>query len=313
MDSKSLSSVQIKNADEGRVEAVFSTFGVVDHDGDITEPGAFENGAKVLISAYNHKSWDGALPVGTGRIEVTPLGAVMKGQFFMNTQQGRDTFETLKSLHQEGLGEWSYGFTVDDSEQVEVEGKSVRKIKKLSVFEVSPVLKGAGIGTRTTSVKVDGSVDVNGREEFDRMFLEYLAKDAQRGYGPNRRRRQDEDDEDQNDRSRENDDEEDEDEENPRRRREPARVGKASSLREEIDLAVDAARSAIESAERVVALRAEAEKQLSNVNLQSLGGLRDALVKLDELLAVETKQDATPEQKEFLRYVAFNLEDSSND
>jgi phage head maturation protease len=181
MDSKSMSSVQIKDADQGRVEAVFSTFGVVDHDGDVTDPSAFKHGAKVLISAYNHQSWQGALPVGKGHIEVGPQGAILKGQFFMNTQHGRDTFNTVKALAEEGMGEWSYGFQVQEAEHEEFEGKSVRVLKKLDVFEVSPVLKGAGVGTHTAMVKIEGSVEGD-EGKFSEMFAEAI-KNAQRGYG----------------------------------------------------------------------------------------------------------------------------------
>ncbi len=49
---KSLTRFEVKDAEEGVVEAVFSTFDVVDSDGDITRKGAFDDGASVLISAY---------------------------------------------------------------------------------------------------------------------------------------------------------------------------------------------------------------------------------------------------------------------
>jgi phage head maturation protease len=152
MRSKSLSGIEIKSDSKGEVEAVFSTFGVLDHDQEVTDPGAFTNGAECLISAYNHQTWQGAMPVGKGRIEVGATGAVLKGQFFMNTTQGRDAFETVKEVGD--LQEWSYGFDVEDEGKTDVEGKSYRLLKKLKVFEVSPVMRGAGIGTRTTGAKM---------------------------------------------------------------------------------------------------------------------------------------------------------------
>src|SRR3954469_9939021 len=101
--TKSLGRVEIKDAEKGIVEAVFSTFDVKDHDGDVTLKGAFKDGAPVRISAYNHGSWQGALPVGKGYISVDGDSAVLKGQFFMNTTHGRDTFETVKQLSEAGL------------------------------------------------------------------------------------------------------------------------------------------------------------------------------------------------------------------
>ena len=57
---KQLSHVEIKSPDEGQVSAVFSTFNVLDWDNDVTLPEAFEDGAEVVISGYQHTSWGGA-------------------------------------------------------------------------------------------------------------------------------------------------------------------------------------------------------------------------------------------------------------
>lgn len=151
MQKKNLGRVEVKDATKGEIQAVFSTFDQVDHDGDVTLKGAFTDGAPVQISAFNHGSWEGALPVGKGVIRVNGNEAVLDGQFFMDTQHGRDTFATVKAMGD--LQEFSYGYNVADSETGTFEGKSVRFLKALDVFEVSPVLKGAGIGTRTLSVK----------------------------------------------------------------------------------------------------------------------------------------------------------------
>jgi len=142
---------ELKAGDSGEVTAIFSTFGVIDHDGDVTDPGAFEDGAKVRISAYNHASWQNALPVGKGIIMADSEQAVMEGQFFMDTTHGRDTFKTVQQL--EDLGEWSYGFDILDSGPGTHDGQDVRVLRSVKVHEVSPVLLGAGIGTRTLSAK----------------------------------------------------------------------------------------------------------------------------------------------------------------
>lgn len=147
---KALSGVEFKDAGHGQVEAVFATLNVVDHDGDVTLPGAFKSGAPVKISAYNHSSWQGALPVGKGRIFEEGDSVVFRGEFF-DTTNAQDTRKTLAALGD--MGEWSYGFDVDDSAPGEFKGKNVRFLKSMSVHEVSPVLMGAGIGTRTRSVK----------------------------------------------------------------------------------------------------------------------------------------------------------------
>lgn len=149
--------IKAETTDAGRVKALFSTFDVIDHDGDVTLPGAFENGQKVRISAFNHTSWQGALPVGKGTIREQGDGAVMEGEFFMDTTHGKDAFLTVKGL--EDIGEWSYGFDIIESEPGTKDGRDVRFLKKLKVHEVCPVLLGAGIGTRTLVAKAKDLTD----------------------------------------------------------------------------------------------------------------------------------------------------------
>lgn len=151
MDSKYLKGVQIKDATKGTVSAVFSTFNVIDSDGDVTEPEAFTDGAEVAISAYGHTSWGGALPAGKGVIRSTKSEAILEGQFFMDTAHGADTFKVVKAMG--GRQQWSYGFDILDAAPGQFDGKDVQFLRKLDVHEVSPVLVGAGVNTRTLAAK----------------------------------------------------------------------------------------------------------------------------------------------------------------
>lgn len=151
MTHKTMPRVEIKDADKGEIVAVFSTFGVIDSDGDVTKPGAFEDGKSVPMSAYGHQSWSGALPIGVGAIRSTKTEGIFEGRFFMDTQHGADTFRVVKELGD--LQEYSYGLVPTQHSFGEHEGKRVRFLEKVRVDEVSPVLKGAGIGTRTLTVK----------------------------------------------------------------------------------------------------------------------------------------------------------------
>lgn len=146
--------VSVKDAEKGVVEAVFSTFNVVDLDGDVTLPGAFEDGAKATISDYGHSVWAGGKPVGKGTIRVEQDRAVLEGKFFLSTEHGREAFETVKAMGE--MQEWSYGFDVLEVDPVpeEMRQKGVRRIlKKLKTYEVSPVFRGAGVNTQTLAVK----------------------------------------------------------------------------------------------------------------------------------------------------------------
>lgn len=148
---KSISGIDVKSADKGEVSAVFSTFNVIDKDGDVTLPGAIKDGTEVVISAYGHTSWGGALPVGKGVIRVTDTEAVLEGKFFLNTTQGRDTFEVVKELH--AGQEWSYSLQDVTAKRGEFEGQQVNFLESINVKEVSPVLVGAGVNTRTLATK----------------------------------------------------------------------------------------------------------------------------------------------------------------
>lgn len=153
MALKTFSRVAIKDADKGEIVAVFATLDVVDSDRDVTPPGAFENGAKTRISAYGHKSWEGKLPVGKGTIREVKNEAILEGRFFLDTEAGRDTFTVVKELGEDGLQEWSYGYDPVEYAFGQFEGQDVRFLNKVKVHEVSPVLLGAGVGTRVLTAK----------------------------------------------------------------------------------------------------------------------------------------------------------------
>jgi hypothetical protein len=154
MDSKTLRNVDVKAGDKGEVTAVFATFNVIDKDGDVTLPGAFKDGTEVLISAYQHQSWGGALPVGKGRIRTTKTEAILEGNFFMDTIAGRDTFTVVKNLGPRQ--QWSYSLADVTAERGKFDGKDVQFLKTIHVDEVSPVLVGAGVNTRTLETKAAG-------------------------------------------------------------------------------------------------------------------------------------------------------------
>lgn len=149
--------VIVKDATKGEVEALFSRFDVIDHDGDVTLKGAFTEGAPVVISAYNHASHrTAALPVGKGTIHSSAVenGQVMKGRFLLNTSHGHDTFEVVKALAEDDLQEWSYSLHDVVAKQATWEGQRARILERIGlVKEVSPVLMGAGIDTSTLDVK----------------------------------------------------------------------------------------------------------------------------------------------------------------
>lgn len=169
----------IDEGSEGDVLVAFAKMNVVDRDGHVTYPGAFPSGKRVPISAYGHTSWPekGArLPVGVSEIGEEGELALAKGRFLVDTQHGRDTYLTVKALGD--LQEWSYGYRILESSKEKRGGRSVLALKSLDVFEISPTLVGAGIGTRTMGIKSDDAGPLAGlpyADDFERVLADVEA------------------------------------------------------------------------------------------------------------------------------------------
>ena len=141
--------VEVKDDGPGSVQAAFSVFNVIDSDGDVVKPSAFQDGQEVAM-VWSH-NWD--QPIGKGTVKVGRKQAVFDGHFFLDTMAGLEAWKTVKAM--DNLQEWSFGFRVLEAEDGTFEEMGVQFLKKLELFEVSPVLIGANRETRTLSVKLD--------------------------------------------------------------------------------------------------------------------------------------------------------------
>ncbi len=160
--------VELKgDGDEGLVTARFGTSGVRDLDGDVIEAGAIGE-QDIQVSQFGHSSWMGGLPVGKGTTREDGDEMLADLAFFMDTTGGRDHFETIKQLGK--LGQWSFGFEIKEERAPTEEERQLginRVLKVLEVFEVSPVLRAAGIGTGTVDAKCDSCGAVQGVLEVE--------------------------------------------------------------------------------------------------------------------------------------------------
>lgn len=154
IQTKHLGPLEIKNEERGEVEAVICTLNVVDHDREVVLPGAIKDGSKVKLSSYGHSAVFGDAPVGKGTVRVIDDRALLNAQFFMATQRGRESFETVKALGPDS--EWSIGFVPTKfspmTKEWEEKGAS-RLLAAIDLFECSPVLRGASPDTMTLAVK----------------------------------------------------------------------------------------------------------------------------------------------------------------
>ena len=156
LESKSLQKPEIifKDGNDGQptgeIEAVFSVFGVRDHDGDVIMPNAIANESKVAI-AWGH---DWSKTVGKGQVFVDNNKATLKGKFFLDTQAGNEAYKTVRNMGTDQ--EWSWGFIAQEMNDADPEmynGRKTREITKVDIFEVSPVLRGANPLTETVAIK----------------------------------------------------------------------------------------------------------------------------------------------------------------
>lgn len=160
VEIKTLGAFEIKDAEKGEVEAIIATLGVMDKDGDIIREDAIKSGAKVKMSAYGHDAMWGEMPVGKGALAVKGDKVVFNGKLFLSTDRGREVFNVLKEMGSDQ--EWSFGFRVTGWEAPKEEDRQkgvFRILTKLDAFEVSPVIRGAGVGTRTVTVKEEKKPD----------------------------------------------------------------------------------------------------------------------------------------------------------
>ncbi len=145
----------IKQAgDGGSFEAVIATLGVVDHDGDIVESGAFGDATVSVLPAHQTQH----VPLGKARIEERGNQAIAVGQFNLEIPDAKDWHSALKFdlEHPPAIQEWSWDFRPIEARDDTVDGEPVRRLIKLDMREVSPVLRGASIGTGTLSAKSEG-------------------------------------------------------------------------------------------------------------------------------------------------------------
>jgi prohead serine protease len=175
LERKLSTSLTLKSADKGIAVARFSTPDglTVDRDRDITLPGAFQEGTKAVISPWGHTSMTaGAIPAGRATIHADGTASL---KFFLTTEGGRSTFESVKELAD--IVEFSYGFTVTEEVAPSSAQRSAgarRVLKSLRVYEVSPVVVGAGVSTGLLTIKASPPATPPQAE------IEALAADARR-------------------------------------------------------------------------------------------------------------------------------------
>jgi HK97 family phage prohead protease len=156
LEIKQTGKVAIKVLDEqlGIIEAYVSIFGNIDSYGDVVEKGAFADCIANYFPRYPKGVWshDWTQPIAkTLEIREDERGLYVKAQLLLDIQKGKEAYILIK----EGVvTDFSFGYEVDESQIDEQTG--IRHLKKLTIYEWSPVLVGANNRATILSVKSDG-------------------------------------------------------------------------------------------------------------------------------------------------------------
>lgn len=178
-----ISETKAIDAEQGMVEAFTNSMGVIDKDGDVIDPVAF-NGSiaknlpiPVLAGHDQHQVVGKVLTARPVHINDNEYKLYTLMQMNMETQAGKEAFSNVKGNF---IREWSVGFNVGE-DGIEYEGKGkdqVRRIKNLDWVEVSAVIRGASPQTATISAKSDDDTIIADELEQTALDTEVDKTDA---------------------------------------------------------------------------------------------------------------------------------------
>lgn len=154
MQTKMMTVTEMGEAGKGL--AILARLSEVDHDGDTYAPGAFswkEGGEQWCPLIHHHDRYQ--MPFGKARVYEEGDIAYAELHLNLETQAGKDWHAALLFDLATGksVQEYSYGFDVLDAEYNIAQDSRTRILKQLDVHEVSTVIRGAGRGTGTLTMK----------------------------------------------------------------------------------------------------------------------------------------------------------------
>jgi HK97 family phage prohead protease len=148
--------------DDGVFEGYASVFGVVDLGMDVVERGAF---AKSLTSRKVKMLWqhDTASPIGTwDSISEDDHGLFVRGRIIPDVEKGREALALLKAG---AIDSMSIGYRTVEAESATANGRGVRKLIEVELFEISLVTFPMLPDAKVTDVK-----SITTERDFERFL-----------------------------------------------------------------------------------------------------------------------------------------------
>lgn len=139
--------------DQGEYEGYFSVIGNIDDGDDIIEPGAFrktiaERGNRVRVF-YAH-DWDKLIGPPPRVLREDEHGLFAAGKLTLESFWGKEAWVLMKD---NALVEGSIGYQPVKFDFDEVDGRTVRHLREVKLFEISPVPLGMNALTQVRAVK----------------------------------------------------------------------------------------------------------------------------------------------------------------
>lgn len=138
----------------GKGLAILARLSEIDHDGDTYAKGAFSwKGDQWCPLIHHHDRYQ--MPFGKARVYEEGDVAYAELHLNLETRAGADWHKALLFDLSTGkaVQEYSYGFDVLDADYNIQADRRTRLLKQLDVHEVSTVIRGAGRGTGTLTMK----------------------------------------------------------------------------------------------------------------------------------------------------------------
>jgi len=165
-----------EDEDLGIVEHLISVFGILDMGRDICHPGSFtktiseRSGRIRVVDTHVRSTIMGALGVPLKIWEVSRAdlprevqekypeatgGVKARTQFLMDTPEGKGAYLRIKAG---AVSEFSFGYdTLDEDLTKDDDGKVIRNLRTIRLWEYGPVLFGMNPATDVTDVKIPDS------------------------------------------------------------------------------------------------------------------------------------------------------------
>lgn len=143
---------------EGEFEGYAAVFDIIDLGGDMIERGAFKRTIRanngVFPMTWYHNVRD---PIGGAKVKEDEHGLFVKGKLNLDVQSAKEKHALMK---QEEPGPvikaLSFGYDTIKQEFDESGKKTVRRLKEIKLYEVSPVLFAMQPQAQITDVKMEG-------------------------------------------------------------------------------------------------------------------------------------------------------------